>query len=179
MSKEKKEVDLTMDNRYKKVLLETMKAFIDFCSQNKLEYVAAYGTALGAVRHKGLIPWDDDIDVFMTRDNYEKFLECREKAKLAGYEIFDLNDEGYYLPFAKFCNANTTLWEVERLPFVMGVFIDVFPLDFTSEDESYSVEVRRQYKEFWGWYFQSLKKFKVGDFVSCEVKTNPESFNGF
>ena len=121
---------------YRSILLKTMKAFIALCKEYDIHYVAAYGTILGAVRHNGLIPWDDDIDVFMTRENYEKFLSLRNYSSLKDYEIIDIENEGYYLPFAKFCDKHTTLWEVKKFPFIIGVFIDIFPLDKACIDES-------------------------------------------
>ena len=103
------------ESRYKEILLKTMKAFIAFCKEHDIEYMAAYGTILGTIRHKGLIPWDDDIDVFMTRENYEKFLQFKKDVFKTGYEIIDKNDKGYYLPFAKFCDANSTIWEKKEI----------------------------------------------------------------
>ena len=120
-----------MDNRtdlYKKALCETMKAFVRFCEDNNLRYYACGGTCLGAIRHKGMIPWDDDIDVAMPRDDYETLLSLRQKVK-PDFEIVDYQTPNYYLPYAKFSNANTTV--VEQLDFVvnMGVYIDIFPFD--------------------------------------------------
>ena len=59
------------------VLFEMLNVFDSFCRENNIEYSLAYGTLLGAVRHKGFIPWDDDLDVMMTRENYNKFLSSR------------------------------------------------------------------------------------------------------
>ena len=60
-------------NEIKSVLLKTLIRFNEFCEKNDIKYSLAYGTALGAIRHKGFIPWDDDIDVLMMRSEYNKF----------------------------------------------------------------------------------------------------------
>ena len=88
------------------------------------------------MRHHGIIPWDDDIDVFMTREDYEKF--CSFRGNVDGhYDIMDINDKNYWLlSLAKFVDTDTTLWEHESLPLVLGVYIDVFPLDETSSENS-------------------------------------------
>lgn len=63
--------------KYKKILNETMKAFIAFCDMHNLQYYACAGSCLGAIRHHGIIPWDDDIDVIMPRESYDRFLSLR------------------------------------------------------------------------------------------------------
>ena len=113
---------------YKKKLLETFKAFDAFCKKNSINYFACGGTLIGAVRHHGLIPWDDDVDVWMLPEDFEKF--CSFIGKVGGhYDIMDERDENYWLlSLAKFVDTNTTLWEVEEYPCITGVYIDVFPL---------------------------------------------------
>lgn len=121
--------------KYKEILCETMKAFIAFCEKHGLRYYACAGTCLGAIRHKGIIPWDDDIDVLMPRKDYNKFLALKSCLVDSSYEIVDPSDKGYYLSFAKFVNANTTIFEVREYPFILGIFIDVFPLDEVGDAE--------------------------------------------
>lgn len=156
-------------NIYRSILLKTMKAFIRFCKDNEIQYVAAYGTILGAVRHNGLIPWDDDIDVFMTRANYEKFLSLKRNQQLVDYEIVDLENSGYYLPYAKFCDKHTTLWEVKNKPFIVGVFIDVFPLDMATD----GIESRRYHnllKQEFESYSRSITHYDINDYWSAISK---------
>gem|GEM_PF-4050912 len=81
----------------KKALTSTLKGFINFCEQHNLRYYAAFGTAIGAVRHHGIIPWDDDIDVYMPREDYNKFLSLRGTLENSEYEIVDIENKGYYL----------------------------------------------------------------------------------
>ena len=122
------------NNRYKEVLLQTMKVFIAFCKEHEITYYACGGTAIGAVRHGGLITWDDDIDVYMDRENYDRFVNLWKspQEKYSNYEVINLGDDGYYLPLTKFADKNTTVWETPEFPFIVGVYIDIFPLDFTS-----------------------------------------------
>ena len=110
-------------------LLQTMKFLVDFLDRHGLAYSAAYGTVLGAVRHKGFIPWDDDIDICMFRDHYERLLSLRPEMQKEGYDIVSYYDKGYYLPFAKVVDLRTTIWEYKQLPFILGNYIDVFPID--------------------------------------------------
>lgn len=115
--------------QYKKRLLSLFKAFQDFCCDNDLVYYAAYGTMLGAVRHKGIIPWDDDIDLYMPRESYNRMIRLISESSNNDFEILSWHSKGYHQVFVKVCDLHSTLCPFPDLSVIMGVFIDVFPLD--------------------------------------------------
>ena len=120
---------------WKSIITDVLKEFQKICNRHQLTYYAIGGTAIGAVRHHGIIPWDDDIDVGMPRPDYERFLEICRTSDLGNYELVsNETHRNYNLPFPKFCNRNTTLVERMDVPCVIGLFIDIFPLDNTSDD---------------------------------------------
>ncbi|MBP5423131.1 MAG: LicD family protein [Paludibacteraceae bacterium] len=108
-------------------LLQVFKHFAAFCLENEIQYYAAYGTLIGAVRHNGFIPWDDDIDVFMKRKDYDRFVSLRNKVKKP-YKIATYLDGESPYPFAKFYTTEGTILEYAHFPFIIGPWIDVFPL---------------------------------------------------
>ena len=127
---EKKEVTI---QEIQSKLLEILLYFQKFCQENGLGFVLAGGTCLGAVRHKGFIPWDDDVDVFMLRDDYEKL--CRiwdEKADTEHYSCVRSNDRFNIRHSATEIKDNNTTF-INRhsvdLDIHQGLMIDVIPLD--------------------------------------------------
>ncbi len=111
-------------------LLDMMKEFHAICEQNNIRYYMLGGTLLGAVRHKGFIPWDDDIDVGIPREDYERLLNLNFSRISTNLEVIsEKNDVNYPYAFAKLCNKNTTLVESNDVKFVSGIYIDIFPLD--------------------------------------------------
>lgn len=148
-------------SRYKAILIETFKQFQKFCEDNKLTYYAAGGTAIGAIRHNGIIPWDDDIDVIMPRPDYDKMLQLVNSLEGTDYEIIKAGDPNYYLFFAKFCNRKTTIWEYEEHPCIFGVFIDIFPLDEVSGVDKSTANNVRIHQQRWLRYRGSLKKHSI------------------
>ena len=117
------------------VLMETLDFTINFFEENNIRYYACGGTCLGAVRHKSFIPWDDDVDLFVPYEDCVKLLELKDRLDGTGYYIVTPETRGYYLPFPKICKCDTTIWERYDYPFVMGVYIDVFPLYLTNIDD--------------------------------------------
>ena len=110
------------------VLLRVLKAFDAFCSENGIQYFAWYGTLIGTIRHGGFIPWDDDIDVVMKREDYDRFIALRNQVE-KGYGIASYQDGKSPYPFAKFYTTEGTIWEYPQFPYIIGPWIDVFPLD--------------------------------------------------
>lgn len=164
--------ELTKEYRIK--LLETFAAFDRFCKANEIKYYAAYGTLIGAVRHKGMIPWDDDIDVYMLRKDYDKF--CSLKGKVIGhYDIMDINDDGYWLlSLAKFVDTNTTLWEFKHLPLILGVYIDVFPLDECNMEQV--MALKNRYDKYSLLVAQSMMRYSIRDILSSLFKLKLRCF---
>lgn len=151
---------MDQESRYRRILLDTFREFSRMCSEEGLRWWLAFGAAIGAVRHGGMIPWDDDIDVFMPRGDYEKFLSL----KRSGYEIVELRS-GRDLPFAyaKFCDASTTLVERRKYPVMTGVFIDIFPLDEAGPNPD---TVRRAYRTAFTDYVRSFRLHFFGEWIS-------------
>lgn len=122
-----KEIDV---DELKKIQIGILDFIDGFCSSHEIKYYLTGGTLIGAIRHKGYIPWDDDIDICMMREDYDKFIELLREANNPTYKVYShtfLKD--YPAPYAKVINNNTVLIENTVFPYAMGVFIDVFPLD--------------------------------------------------
>lgn len=116
------------------VELDLLSAFDEVCRKNEITYYASGGTILGAVRHKGYIPWDDDIDLMMHREDYDKL--CAIGPEAFRYPYFfqtQETDRFYFRGHAQLRNSETTgILKVEKdsnLKYNQGIFIDIFPLD--------------------------------------------------
>lgn len=131
-------MDIYFSDRYKKKLLETFRSTAAFLNHHKLRWWAAYGTAIGAVRHHNIIPWDDDIDICMFREDYNKLLGLKDELNEYDLNIISAYDNVLYgKPFSKICNKNTTVMQRPEDKLVIGLWVDVFPVDYcngTKED---------------------------------------------
>ncbi len=120
----------------RKIQIEILNIFTDYCKENKIKYFLCGGTLIGAIRHQGYIPWDDDIDVALLRPDYEKFVaNFNEYNSL--YKVYEYNNtEWYPYPFAKVSFENSILKErIDELPVNLGINIDVFPIDILPKEE--------------------------------------------
>lgn len=113
-------------------MLSMIKYIDKLCKKHNIEYYLIYGSALGAVRHKGFIPWDDDFDIAMTYENYLKFIDvCKKELNTKQYFLQTPETEkNYYLSFMKLRDITTTLVEEgnKNIDITYGVYIDIFPL---------------------------------------------------
>lgn len=118
-------------NEAKTIMLEILQDFHDYCTDNGLRYVLSSGTLLGAIRHNGYIPWDDDIDVYMPRPDYEKLLRKYNNDANVDNVLFEYTiNDSYKYAFAKLCKKGTLCIEKGGYCGVeIGIYIDIFPLD--------------------------------------------------
>ena len=117
-----------------KVCLRILVDIHQFCIDNNIRYSIAYGTLIGAVRHKGFIPWDDDVDIIMPRPDYERFCQiyCSSSYRLVYYG----NDRTALTGFARVVDDQETLFKAER-PWtkqIIGAWVDIFPIDGVEDD---------------------------------------------
>ena len=129
----------------KAVELDILKIFHAFCVENNIRYFISHGTLLGALRYKGFIPWDDDLDVLVPREDYDRLMATfkdSERYRLFSYE----RNQAFRFPYAKLCDMTTRKVEGEADNGVeLGLDIDVFPLDHWDDDlEKARQEVKRQ-----------------------------------
>ncbi len=112
-------------------LLDVANEIKRICDKNELKYFLIGGTLLGCVRHGGIIPWDDDLDIGMLREDYERFLAVCEKELSEPYILCTADKEkNYGLMFAKIRINNTALHENDAPSDIhSGIFVDIFPID--------------------------------------------------
>ena len=134
--KENRKMNKTIDIKELKIIQQKLlDEFSEYCDKNGLTYYLAYGTLIGAVRHKGYIPWDDDIDVLMPRPDYERFIEnYNDASKTSTRVVSHKTNPRYYLSFAKLINTDTVMQEEVNSDYHIGVNIDIFPLDNLADD---------------------------------------------
>ena len=127
------------------VSYEMMKEIHAFCVENNIQYSLAYGSLLGAIRHKGFIPWDDDIDLWMTRPNFDKFTRTFKSKK--GYRHLSIYDEDSLMCFDRVYETEKTYVKgmTKGCKGKTGVWIDIMLLDAVPDDENLR---NKQYQEF-------------------------------
>lgn len=118
------------------VQLEIAKEIDRVCSENDIKYFLIGGSLLGAVRHKGFIPWDDDLDIGMLREDYDKFIQVASKSMINKYELVDwISDDNYPHPMGKVIKKGTIYKENKRKDVGnQGIWVDIFPYDNVEED---------------------------------------------
>lgn len=141
------------NSELKQIQLEILKNVHSFCTKHNIRYTIAYGTLLGAVRHQGFIPWDNDIDIAMLRKDYERFVaEYKDDI----YVLYELRtDPECEIPYAKVYDSRTMLIEHSNSKCI-GVNIDIFPIDDLYDDYMRSV------KEFNSFRCYKIQRMLIG-----------------
>lgn len=143
------------------IALAVLLHFRDFCNANNIKYMLAYGTLLGAIRHKGFIPWDDDVDVMMTRYEYNKFIKLYNNNKQGRYKLLSMHtNKKYFAPLAKMYDDKTLLvqeyGQQEKIKY--GIYIDIFIIDSIPNGDIEAAEFYNR-AETWRFYWaMSVKK---------------------
>ena len=144
------------------IQLEMLEKIDHFLNENHLNYFLCAGTLLGAIRHHGFIPWDDDVDIAMPRLDYNKLLSILSDRKIEGIRLLNYHkDTDYRLPFAKFIDESTVLKETGTYDQKLGVYIDVFPVDIIPEKKHVQKKLIRKCRfNFYMLYLQLQDKRK-------------------
>ncbi|MBR3173787.1 MAG: LicD family protein [Eubacterium sp.] len=133
------------------IQVDMIKKLHNYCKEKKLNYSVICGSLLGAIRHKGIIPWDDDVDIALIREEYNELVRLLKKDPIEGLYIQDYStDPYYYQPYAKLLKNNTEYIEGFRKnnKSKSGVFIDIFPLDYIKKPGMKKTKFRRTISRF-------------------------------
>ena len=154
------------------VALDLLYEFDKVCKKHELKYFLAFGSMLGAIRHKGFIPWDDDIDVAMSREDYDILITLGHEFNSPYFLQVPDGDESYYYSYTKLRNSNTSCVskKFRHSGFNSGMMIDIFPYDkcdYNLEKLNYKYDqinsLNRMNSEFMG-------KYKLNESVDVKSK---------
>lgn len=155
----------------KELLLEMLKYVDEICRKNNINYFLYGGTLIGGIRHKGFIPWDDDVDVCVPYKEYRKLIEIlKQDDRYNVHDPYSLSEEEYYYMFTKITDKRTVLIEnnFNRIK-DMGVFLDIFPIfHLPNSNEEYDLlykkirKLEKQYFRFYGFekYYYNKSRLK-------------------
>ena len=143
----------------RKIQLGILDDVHHFCEEHGLRYFLSSGTLIGAVRHKGYIPWDDDIDIYMPRKDYEVFLQTYRDTKDIYHVINPNTDSHYYYTFAKVVDLRTRMVEDETKGYEINVYMDIFPVDYVTDDMA-----KRKHVFRWKKLLYKIRRCKISSF---------------
>lgn len=146
--------------------MDVLSAIDRFCQENGIRYSLGCGSMLGCARHQGYIPWDDDIDIYMLRDDYNKLVKTFPELYESRYRFVTMErNPKWNRAYGKAFNADTIIKEVSTETFELGVNIDVFPIDNVPDDESKWLSYNKKRKFLQRIYEMKVTSFRRGRFL--------------
>ena len=138
--------ELTVDER-KAIQLDMLRHFDEFCRTNNIKYSIGEGSLIGAMRHKGFIPWDDDIDIIMLREEYDKFVKLYSNVKSPKYPILTMSPNSeWWECYSRLLDPNTQIYWGEDKG-LHGIWVAVLPIDnYPDDDNEWKKMVQRMNK---------------------------------
>lgn len=153
----KKEVSL---DESKKIMLKILKSIDSFCRENNLNYSLNYGTLLGAVRHKGFIPWDDDVDLMMPRKDFDIFVNNYQDDK---YDVLTNKDPNWGWNYLRICDKSTIVIfdsDSEKIK-QHGLWVSIFPIDNVPDNKENWIKQKKQMN-----FYHNLSRLKRSGWTS-------------
>ena len=138
----------------KQIQIDMLKEVHEFCVQHDIKYSLTYGTLIGSIRHNGYIPWDDDIDIFMTRPNYDKFMRIFKHDYIVAADI--KTDPNCNVTYGKLYDSRTEIIEEVSVSWNTGIYIDLFVIDGLGNDLKNAVS---HYKKMT--FLRKIRDFKI------------------
>lgn len=156
--------ELTIEEIHE-ITLNILKKIDEVAIELNLKYYLAYGSLIGAVRHHGFIPWDDDLDIMMLREDYEKLITyfMEHEKELYPYKIFsNRNNKDYPHMIARVCNVDYPIEVENEIPCGMGVFVDIYPIDGMGNDKAaWQRMMKKRQQLIAGSYYATRKHFEI------------------
>ena len=157
----------------KQVILDILSVFAEYCDEHGLRYYLCGGTLLGAVRHKGFIPWDDDVDLLMPRPDYDRLHELVKSEPICDhYQLISITAGNSFWPFAKLIDTRTHTDNTYNTN-DQWLWIDIFPMDGLPADEKESAKVLSIAAPMKKWFTRSNAKFGEGRTVFKKITKIP------
>ena len=156
------------------LMLKILKEVHKICEENNIKYFLSDGTLIGAIRHQGFIPWDDDLDIGMLREDYEKFCKIAPQILSENFILQNFQtDKGYGLQFGKVILKNT-VW-IEQVAKNTnrqwsGIYIDIFPYDNITENKKMQKLINRLYIFIQGLILIKFKYINISNYESMAKK---------
>ena len=155
-----REIELNLKES-QQAALDILNKVSEICESENFTYSLAFGTLIGAIRHKGFIPWDDDIDIFMPRPDYELFCKyCIEhKNELAPFKLLNMDTcEGYPFMIGRISDDRYVLDVVNEKPYGLGIFVDIYPFDGLGNDYRTAYQLMAKLRKYPRLMYLSTRK---------------------